>query len=91
MEINELQNKLENYEKEINDSEKKKASLEGKQEIVLEKLQKEYSINDFEKIDEEIKKSQEENAQIEKEIKNDLDILKKYTCELWGLDEDKLH
>ena len=81
MNINEIQNKLNNYEKTINDSEKKKFQLEGKQESLLEKLKNEYEINKIEEIDNLIEKEKEELDNIENEMQENIEELEKYNWE----------
>ena len=87
MNINDLKNKLDSYENQINESEKKKANIEGKQESLLEKLKTELQINNIDEIDEidEIDKFIEANEgkknEIEKDIRYYLLELEKYDME----------
>lgn len=81
MNLNELQSKLENYEKEINESEKKKANIEGKQESLLEKLKTEFQINNIDEIDSEIEKGKVKLSELELEINNNLAELESYDME----------
>ena len=81
MNLNELQSKLENYENEINESEKKKFNLEGKQESLLEKLKTEFQINNIEEIDNEIEKDKLKLEKLESEINDNLLELEKYDME----------
>jgi len=81
MNLNELQSKLENYENEINESEKKKANIEGKQESLLEKLKTEFQINNVDEIDEELNKDKLKLEKLELEINDNLAELESYEME----------
>jgi len=81
MNLNELQGKLENYENEINEAEKRKNQIEGKQESLLEKLKTEFQINNVDEIDEVIEKDKLKLEKLESEINNNLSELEKYEME----------
>jgi len=81
MNLNELQGKLENYENEINEAEKRKNQIEGKQESLLEKLKTEFQINNIDEIDEVIEKDKLKLEKLETEINDNLSELESYEME----------
>ncbi len=81
MNLNELQKKLETYDNEINESEKRKNQIEGKQESLLEKLKTEFQLNSIDEIDNELEKNQAELEKLETEINTNLTELEKYDME----------
>lgn len=81
MNLNELQGKLENYENEINEAEKRKNQIEGKQESLLEKLKTEFQINNVDEIDEELNKDKLKLEKLEVEINDNLVELESYKME----------
>lgn len=78
MNIKEIQNKIDDIEKKINDYEIKKATLEGKQQVILEKLEKEYNIKSLIDIDSYINENKNKLEKLEKDINEKLEIIKEY-------------
>lgn len=72
MTIEQIKEKLEVYETKINNSEKRKASLEGQQQMLLKKLNEEFNIKDFDSIDIIINDNSIELEQLEEEISSSL-------------------
>lgn len=81
MNINNLQNQLQEYENKINESEKRKANLEGKQESLLEKLKTEFQIVGIDEIDSYISKLEKESNELEEQISENLQKLEEYDME----------
>lgn len=81
MDIRQLQHKLETYDIEINNAEKRKANIEGRQEAIFEKLKNEFNISNIKEIDNYISNNELEIKKLEQEINNNLSELEQYDFE----------
>ncbi len=68
VDLKEVQDKIESFETQISEDEKKKANIEGKREAILEKLKKEFGVTEKEDIKNLLEKKQKELDELSGEI-----------------------
>ena len=75
IDLKQVQKKIDSFEEQISEDEKKKANIEGKKEAILEKLKKEFDVTEKDDIKELLDKKNEELDVLSSDIESKLEKL----------------